>query len=350
MRRILVLRGGALGDSIVTLPALAALRRQWPAAEIELVGNAVAARLALARGWLDRTHSQHDARWAALHADGPLPADLARWLAGFDVIVNFWPDPDGALRRRFPAHAAQKFISAPAMPARAPAAAHYCDALRPLGIETTGDFVPLTSHPPDANPAPPVGEIQRRDPASNFSVPGGAAHGFEPHDPSPPIAVHPGSGSPRKNWPVERWLELLPLLPPPVLLVLGEAEAGAWNSSRLRGPAGAERITESRLAVAANLPLEELAAQLGRCRLFIGHDSGVSHLAAACGVPSVLLFGPTDPAVWAPPAPHIRVLRRGDDLDAIDVADVFAAVAAALEAGARGLYAPRILSPTRFPS
>jgi ADP-heptose:LPS heptosyltransferase len=79
-------------------------------------------------------------------------------------------------------------------------------------------------------------------------------------------------------------------------------------------------------SIACCLPLPELAAQLSSSQLFLGHDSGVSHLAAALGVPCVLLFGPTDPAMWAPPVPHVRVIRRGPELTAISVADVKAAL------------------------
>ena len=100
--RILVLRGGALGDFLVTLPALARLRQQWPEARLELAGNATAAALGVRQGLLDAAHSQHEARWSALYAAAPLPAAFAEWLAGFDLVVNFWPDPDGLLARRFP--------------------------------------------------------------------------------------------------------------------------------------------------------------------------------------------------------------------------------------------------------
>ena len=84
MQKILVLRGGALGDFIVTLPALARLRQRWPAARIELAGNATAAELARSRGMLDTVHSQHEARWGALFNDAPLPAPFSSWLASFD--------------------------------------------------------------------------------------------------------------------------------------------------------------------------------------------------------------------------------------------------------------------------
>jgi hypothetical protein len=104
MEKLLVLRGGALGDFIVTLPALALLRARWPKARIELAGNATAAQLALNRGLIDAVHSQHEARWAALYDDGPLPREFGAWLDEFDLVISFWPDPDGELRQRFPRH------------------------------------------------------------------------------------------------------------------------------------------------------------------------------------------------------------------------------------------------------
>lgn len=275
MRKILVLRGGALGDFIVTLPALAALRARWPGARLELAGNAVAAQLALRRSLLDAVHSQHDSRWSALFGPAPLPPDFAAWLATFDLVLNYWPDPEGDLARRFPVTPAQTYLSAAAMPAVAPAAAHYVAALRPLGIDSTATHYPL------ATPTFPT---------------------------QPFIALHPGSGSPRKNWPLARWRELIPQLPLPVTLILGEAESAV--------DLPAQHILRGR-------PLEELVSHLASCRLFLGHDSGISHLAAAAGAPCLLLFGPTDPAVWAPPAPRVRVLRH--DLAKLPVSDVLAA-------------------------
>lgn len=289
MRKILVLRGGALGDFIVTLPALSLLRERWPAAHIELAGNPTAAALAVERGLLDAVHSQHEARWSALFSDAPLTSAFATWLAEFDLVISYWPDADGELRRRFSVRDGQVFISAPAMPAVAPAAGHYCAPLRELGIPRTKVFYALT---PDRRPAP-----------------------------RQTIAVHPGSGSPAKNWPLERWLDVIATLPQPVLLVLGEAER---RSAPMLERMGAH------VRVAQNLPLPALASELAQCRLFLGHDSGISHLAAACLVPSILLFGPTDPAMWAPPASHVTVLRRGPAVTSIAIDDVRQAVMHAL--------------------
>ncbi|MDO8544151.1 MAG: glycosyltransferase family 9 protein [Opitutaceae bacterium] len=299
MRRILVLRGGALGDFIVTLPALALLRQRWPDARLELVGNATAATLVPAGGLLDAVHSQHEARWAALFGDDPLPDGFQRWLANFDLVVNYWPDADGSLGRRFPARDGQQFLSASAMPSRAPAAAHYCAPLLSLGLETRNFFCGLDDGLVIPGAVPSRNEAVRR---GNI------------------VALHPGSGSPQKNWPLDRWRTLAAWIKhahgAALLIISGEAEP----------PDALGHLGRH----ARNLPLPELARELSQCRLFLGHDSGVSHLAAACGVPGILLFGPTDPVMWAPPAPHVTVIRRGPDVASISLADVQAAVTKAL--------------------
>ena len=111
------------------------------------------------------------------------------------------------------------------------------------------------------------------------------------------IAIHVGSGSEKKNWPLEHWLALADdFRDHDVIFVTGEAE-------QERG-----MLIENRPSW-HSLPLPELASRLSTCAAFFGHDSGISHLAAACGVPSLLLFGPTDPAVWAPPQPWVTILR-----------------------------------------
>ncbi len=302
--RILVLRGGAIGDFIVTLPMLGLLRTRWPDADIELVGNARAAELGRRGGYLNAVHSQDEGRWGALMRDGPLSQESTRWLAAFELIVSFWPDPDAALARRFPLHPGQRYLSADASPTLAPAARHFCEVLRPLGL-STADF---RSRLPAGDTA-----LSLR-PAGVGNAPGGARG---------PIAIHPGSGSARKNWPLARWRDLIARLGDPILIVLGEAER-EWRDceSWLRADGAAGRPIE----VSRDLPLPELAATLRGCRLFVGHDSGLSHLAAAVRTPCVLLFGPTDPALWAPPGEQVRVIRRGDNLEAIGVDEVAAAV------------------------
>ena len=294
--RILVLRGGALGDFLITLPALGLLRSNWPAARIELVGHARAAGLAVLGGYLDAAHSQHEARWSALFAPAPLPSALADWLGTFDLVLNYWPDPDRILASRFPVRSGQMYLAGTAVPTIAPAARHFCEPLRALGL-ANDDFRSQLPYP-------------------------GAPHS-EGDSQTVPIAIHPGSGSGAKNWPDERWQELMARLDAPILLVLGEAERERWTAPLLAQFSSPHR---HRREIADRLPLSALAAALRQCRLFLGHDSGVSHLAAAVGRPCVLLFGPTDPAMWAPPGTHVRVIRRGATLDRISVEDVLGAL------------------------
>ena len=131
----------------------------------------------------------------------------------------------------------------------------------------------------------------------------------------PIIAIHPGSGSQAKNWPVENWISLFSSNRrfadlERVLVVSGEADQ--VQSEEL------EHEWKNRgVHFARNLPLPHLAAVLERAT-FIGHDSGISHLAAAAGADCILLFGPTDPNIWAPQNHNVQILRavtgRFDDL------------------------------------
>ena len=294
MRRILVLRGGALGDFILTLPALRLLRARWPDARIELAGNARAAELGRLDGVLQSVHSQHEARWAALCSPEPLPGPFRDWLAGFDLIVCAWPDPDGQIARHLTA-LGPRCIFGTAQPECAPAARHFCAMLAPLGLETA-DYRARLQFPP---PAPRGSRL----------------------------ALHPGSGSPRRNWPLERWIELCQRLRDahPLLIIGGEAD----------GPALAALAPFGELA--AQLPLPTLARTLATCRAYLGHDTGVTHLAAAVATPCLVLFGPSDPARWAPPGDHVRVLRPGQTMAAITVVEVFAEI-------------ERLLAPPSVPS
>ena len=146
------------------------------------------------------------------------------------------------------------------------------------------------------------------------------------------IALHPGSGSPRKNWSQQAWVEVARKLRkryPEVefLIVVGEAETEAIDDFLL-----ALDGAEIPYLVARELPLPKLGTRYQSCDLFLGHDSGMSHLAAACGLPCVLLFGPTSPTVWAPQNPAVKVIvADGGDLHTIEVSTVVDVASESLE-------------------
>jgi ADP-heptose:LPS heptosyltransferase len=131
------------------------------------------------------------------------------------------------------------------------------------------------------------------------------------------LAVHPGSGSPAKTWAADDFRELVRALAPerPWLLILGPAEADP-PSPLLRLPGALP---------APCLGPRFLAAVVARAGLFVGNDSGVSHLAAAAGAPTLALYGPTDPTHWAPLGPKVEVVRSADrTMAGLSLADVLA--------------------------
>jgi ADP-heptose:LPS heptosyltransferase len=112
--------------------------------------------------------------------------------------------------------------------------------------------------------------------------------------------IHPFSGSASKNWPLERYRDL-----------------ARWVERRLpvHWCAGPEEPLEGATRFE---DLYELACWLGGARMYIGNDSGITHLAAAVGTPVVALYGLTDPRVWAPRGPEVRVVAAGAPGDSID--------------------------------
>ena len=114
------------------------------------------------------------------------------------------------------------------------------------------------------------------------------------------VLIHPGSGSPAKNWPPTQFAEVVRALDAPVRLIVGEADGQAALE--------VEALLGRALPRLERPPLEELAQRLAGCRAYLGNDSGVSHLAGLCGARTLALFGPTSPEVWGPLGPDVHVL------------------------------------------
>ncbi|HET6897513.1 MAG TPA: glycosyltransferase family 9 protein, partial [Vicinamibacteria bacterium] len=139
------------------------------------------------------------------------------------------------------------------------------------------------------------------------------------------VAIHPGSGAPRKNWPAQRFAALAERLAAGQRFLLLEGPADGDSAAPASGLPGAVR--------ARDLPPRVLGAVLARAGLYVGNDSGVSHLAAAWGAPVLALFGPTDPAQWAPVGPRVTVLRARDEkMESLELADVERAAREVLDA------------------
>jgi heptosyltransferase III len=293
MERILVIRGGAIGDFILTLPALQALREARPDAHIEILGYEHIAVLAENRFYAQTVRSIEYGPLARFFADkSELPAELADYFARFDLIISYLYDPDRVFEKNLRRCGVQNLLCGPAkiVENAGHAARQLARPIEELGIEVLN-----------------LSEIifpSMEDRAF--------ARDFIGTLPQPIVAIHPGSGSLQKNWPLENWIALFSENGEfsvgkcfSLVVISGEADNAQlgqlkveWSSQNVR--------------FAKNLPLPQLAAVVERS-VFIGHDSGISHLAAAAGANCILLFGPTNPDVWAPRNNNVQVLRAPND-------------------------------------
>jgi heptosyltransferase III len=287
MNRVLVIRGGAIGDFILTLPALKLLRENFPQAHIEILGYKQIIALAENRYYACATRSINYAPLSRFFArNAELPADLIAYFASFDLILSYLFDPDEIFESNLKRCGVQRFISqSPKINNQEHAARQLARPLKQIGL-CVADAAPVL-YPNDADRL--------------------AAREFLGRAPTPLIAIHPGSGSETKNWPIENWItlgeHLLSSENPRVTLVVVSGEADERQTARLRS-----LWKEKPARFAMNLALPHLAALL-EGSIFVGHDSGISHLAAAAGARCVLLFGPTDPAIWGPANRNVTILR-----------------------------------------
>ena len=272
MTRTLVVRLGALGDAVLTLPALAHLLGRGD--DVTLLGL--------------------PASWAFLPRRERLRIE----------------DADGPRSRG---------IFSGAVPA---AASGFDRAIVMLGAVTVAEALTragiATTHVPPLKPGE-AGEhaaLRLLRGVGDGAIDAEAVQrliaadaGGEEYD----LVLHPGSGGKAKRWPADRYAALARRFRAPLILL---------------GPAEEELVPVfDGLTVAQDWPLRQVVALLARAHAFVGNDSGVSHLASwLC--PTLALFGPTDPAVWAPAGPHAKVLAApGGDLGRLTVDDVAARLA-----------------------
>ena len=286
--RIILFHPGALGDVINTLPALAALRRRWPQARITGLGQGELMQLLQETGSLDQGRSlEVPGLHALFHPALEPPPELAAFLHSFDLAVSWMRGADDLFPRRLQALGLRTVFHPgpfPPPPGSGPASRYYAEPSRLLGLE-------LPSEPPRLE----LTEAQRADWLSSHRNLLGAKY----------LVIHPGSGSPRKNWPAEQFArlaaELAARLPERVVVLQGPADAEAVEKMRAAGRG-------STWPVLAGLSLRELAAVLAGATVVAGNDSGVSHLAGAVGAPTVAVFVGSDPALWGVNQPQARNL------------------------------------------
>lgn len=287
-RTVLILHPGGLGDLLLALPAIRALRERFSSHQFLLYAQTQAAELLHECGFVDRWSSVESTACTALFG-GSSPDDpcLRDWLSRCDLAVAWTQDDAGVLA------ATLKDCGAAAVVVGSPFAStlssvHQGDRFSEIIVRQV-DKVSMTTLS--------VPKVLRTQAESYLASCGIAGR-------RPLALVHPGSGSRHKC-----------AAPELLLPVLEGLEAKGFELLLLEGPADHEFVAQllahmaRRPVLVRGLSVPLLAGVLSRVDLFLGHDSGVTHLAALVGTSTVALFGPTDPARWAPRGAAVTVIQ-----------------------------------------
>ncbi len=289
-RKVLVIRSGAMGDFIVTLPVIHLLRKRYSSWWLGIVArNRV-------RSLVNNVADEF------LDIDGPLlvpffqeeidsNCDEYRYLAGFDLVISYL-GARGKVSENLRALGKTRVINADALPPE-----NYGRHITQFLLEPLAGVLDVSDTFSPPVPTVSIDEARARQ-AEKFL----SACGIAPS--SRVVAVHPGSGGRRKvsparnfcravNWILARFRDAK------VLVIQGEADQ--------QDVFALERCLKTTAVRVRKENLLEVAAILSRASLFMGNDSGIAHLAAAVGAPSIVLFRASDPVLWAPGGENVWV-------------------------------------------
>jgi len=286
---IVIMHPGGLGDLLLAVPAIRSLQARFPRHQLLLCGHDQASEFLHECRLVDRWLSVQATACTALFG-GCAPDDppLKDWLSRCDLVVAWTRDEAGTLA------AALKHCGAAAVLIQSP----FCSTLKtghqrdrfleivqePAADRTAMKPLPLPAHLREAGSS----YLQR------FGLPSDRAL----------VLIHPGSGSRHKC-----------VKPQVLALFVRQLQEQGVLPLILEGPADQEPVANLLLHmpikpfVLGGLSVGLLAGLLSHVELYVGHDSGVTHLSALLGIATVALFGPTDPERWAPRGSHVMVLQ-----------------------------------------
>ena len=278
---------GAIGDFVLTLPAVAWLQSHLRPERMELWVARGNLPLARSMGYADTAEALQDTGIESY----PPGRECLRRMRSFDRIVSWWGSGNPEFVDRIRAvHPRIDFLRA--LPRQS--GLHMIEFRRAQLDRIFGSTPGFPATP----------RIHWTGEEDRFAERFWAAR---PENPG--VALHPGASGPRKRWPARNFAEV----------ARGLSRDPNCRRLLLEGPLDGEAVREVRHGLAEDSVrwetvrienLSRLAAVLSRCRLYIGNDSGITHLAAALGIRTIALFMDTDPRVWAPRGPRVELLRR----------------------------------------
>lgn len=286
-RRAIVFHAGALGDFVLTWPLIRALAGAgWAPTVIAADSHAALARRCLGVHALSserrevtamwREHAAADIaglaeRWnALLRPSAPARNDDGGGVGGVGLVISFAADERSPAGLRWLANARRLFPAAETLTVGPPSSPSRVQAWERFEVTRLGT---------------PALRVERVG----------------------PIALHVGAGSELKRWPLDRWMDL-----GRGLVADGHTPAYLAGEVERERMSADDRTTFEQAGGRTLDRLDDLADALLGARAFIGADTGPTHLAAQLGLPTLALFGPTDPRVWAPAGPCVRVLAPPD--------------------------------------
>jgi ADP-heptose:LPS heptosyltransferase len=283
MKKVLIWHQGALGDLILSLPAVYAIKNHRGGAGLHIVCRGDMSDIIVENNLAEEVTSNEKGIFGRLFEDrGRLPPDLKAFLAGFDGAFVFMRNRHDAFldNVRLHIHQCHHISTFPPPGVRMHVPRYQLEQLSEMGIDTDEAFPVLNA----------------------------GSGRFLPEGP-PFIAVHPGSGGRNKCWPLRRYMRLMEELhregEVSFVVILGPAEdSGKYETLK-------KFIAEKglRVEIIRDMPVSGIARVLKKAAFFIGNDSGIAHLASALGTPALVIFGPTDHEVWKPAGVNVGIVR-----------------------------------------
>jgi ADP-heptose:LPS heptosyltransferase len=282
-KKLLIIHQGALGDIVSIFPSLIRLREKF--SRIDALFKKSIGELASSLKLIDKAYPAEAAFFSSMFSHKVDPAAV-KLLCLYDeiIIFSYSQELEGIIR----GFAGNKVHRIPPRPDRYTKIHILNHILEQLAESRLIE-----------DPAPPESDFYSR-------LIGNEIKNYRPD--SSNILFHPGSGSIRKNWPALFFIELFKVVKSMGMnpeIILGPAEQNLLEIFDASIPA------ESKIHLPADLP--ELMKILKQSGGFIGNDSGVSHLSAFLGIPTAVIFGPSDPKRWKPFGRSVAVIRPETD-------------------------------------
>ena len=278
--KLLIFHQGALGDVVLTFPALIRLKKQFT--PIDAACKPQLGELTKGLGLIDNWFSQDAARFASLYSNS-IDTDVKNLLNTYDEIILFSFSQDLAQSvNRIRQHPVHRISPRPRPTDNLHVAAYLLKNLARCGLIAEDNDLDIPGQP------------------SLYVLPEAS---YKPLH-SRKVMLHPGAGSKKKIWPVINFLQVERLL-----------KSDGYRPEYIIGPADRFLKDEIRMpgarrrAVHTPENITALKALMKTAGGYIGNDSGVSHLAAYLGLPTVAVFGPSDPEMWRPIGPRVEIVR-----------------------------------------